>query len=95
MGEGTGVHRAWCAPGCDGLSSGLHASVPVRVGPTGTELLGVTVRRAEVAAENAVAAVVVEFAEDGDTARYLVPAAQAQDLRRVIESALRQVPVAA
>ena len=90
MGEGTGVHRGWCAPGCGGLSSGLHVSAPVRVGPTGNELLGVTVRRAEVAAEEPVAAVVVEFTEDSETAGYLLPAAEALDLRRVIGAALQR-----
>jgi hypothetical protein len=71
------------------LSSGLHASVPVRVGPAGSELLDVAVRRAEVAADDPVAAVVVEFTEDGQTAEYLLPAAQAGELRRVIGGALR------
>lgn len=89
MGEGTGAHRQWCAPGCDGLSSGLHVAAPVRVGRTGAELLGVTVRQAEVTAEDALAAVVVEFAEDGETTGYLLPAAQAEDLRRVIGAVLR------
>jgi hypothetical protein len=54
-------------------------------------LLGVTVRRAELAAEDPVAVVVVEFTEDGQTAGYLLPAAQALELRRVIGAALRPV----
>jgi hypothetical protein len=91
MGEGTGVHRGWCARDCAGPSSGLHVSAPVRVDPTDAELLGVTVRRAELAAEDPVAVVVVEFTEDGQTAGYLLPAAQALELRRVIGAALRPV----